>query len=230
MVRSQGVIIRNMLFATSTITSLEGISYIAEVVSSLSIVFIACQVLISLQDIRTRSKREAGLISLNQADKFADEIIPLTNKIRKVIESNGVKIPEFELLSREEVRKKLKQSSELKKLTEIIFRTPDLDTDVRNLTNKVEAFAIVFISKMGDEEVVFPSVAQPYCEIFKQFSWAFSLSRKEDKDDQPFSATIKLYKHWLKRLKKNEISKKISELSDDVRKLEESSINPIGTK
>lgn len=165
MVRSQGVIIRNMLFATSTITSLEGISYIAEVVSSLSIVFIACQVLISLQDIRTRSKREAGLISLNQADKFADEIIPLTNKIRKVIESNGVKIPEFELLSREEVRKKLKQSSELKKLTEIIFRTPDLDTDVRNLTNKVEAFAIVFISKMGDEEVVFPSVAQPYLSL-----------------------------------------------------------------
>ncbi len=208
--------------------TLQNLSYIAQIISALSILFVVWQIKISLKDIRIRSSREAGLLSMQQAEKFANEILPEIAEIENQFKLKNIILEEKKYFLRSEVLKELKTSENLKSVSNTLKEDNKLYIRIQRLLNRMEALSMIFISGIGDESSVFLSLSKPFCSVVEKFYFMIGLRRYDEETNKSYDNIIKLYTIWSNRRTKNKLNLNIKQLISDAKKIEDNTITPIG--
>lgn len=118
-------------------------------------------------DIQIRIKREAVILAAEQVEKFGKEIIPKVGKIIDECTTKTIFIDEWELknhLFNESSINNLNQADEW--LSNI--KDTEIQTQVIQVLNEHEAFAMYFVGGAADELVAFPSTATVFCSNVKR--------------------------------------------------------------
>jgi hypothetical protein len=161
------------------------------------------QLAVTIKDIKLRSAREAGLIAIRQAEKFADEIIPALTEIHTKISGLPSAPNKLERFLPSEIH-----SSNLQKYKDALERldnNPDVHDKILALGNKIESIAICFVKGIADEVVVFDTIGSAYCEMIEELYFFYCRYRRfEANPDRmiPYRNTITLYNTWKVRIEK----------------------------
>jgi hypothetical protein len=91
--------------------------------------------------------------------------------------------------------------------------------------NSLEAFAIPFVAGVSDEELGFQETAPAFCSGIRQSIAALVVLRTSG---YRYESCIKLYECWSKRLKVEDIKKKMKELEKQSKATDTPKIKPIG--
>lgn len=214
----------------STVVSplLENLAYLAQIASMLSIVFVAWQVKISLRDIRTRTIREAYNLSVQHAEKFANDIVPEVDSINDVFKSKGVTLEKNKFFSYSELQKELLNSKKAKHLLfDVLKNDVELVARISTVLNKLEAMSMSFVNGVADESVAFVSLSSVFCSTIEEYSFIISL-KNVGNEIKPYQNLLRLYKIWSERLEKDRLGREITILRDSVRKIKDEKVSPIG--
>ncbi len=98
-----------------------------------------------------------------------------------------------------------------------------------DILNSMEAFATYFTKGVADEEIAFSSIGRTYCYSVENYFFEIADCRNL-KDEHSFQNTIDLYTIWKERLKKIQLTQEQEELMLKLHKVNETKIDPIGTK
>ena len=189
------------------------------------------QISVSLQDISIRSKREAGALALEQSKRFA-EIIEESVEIVAKMNASGHTLKKISMadFSAEELKKSFpKLESDHNQALGTLSNIQHGTEDATFLINKIDSFAVSFTKKLADEEVIFGSVAQAYCEIIEQWYFLYCFHRDNSQQRWYFDNTVELYKVWRPRLEKNKLLVERSRLDKKIHDIPSTEvITPIG--
>ena len=218
------------MFSTTTVYTLQNFSYISQIISGFSILVIMIQVIVSIKDIKIRSKREAGVVSLQQAEKFAKEIIPIDQQI---IEKLDISVPKWKgkkmtIFSKQEFDKEMKESIDLAKLVNFFLTNREDYLKVNLLLNNLEAMSLCFIGEIGDEFMAFSSISDYFCSIVERYSFHICIARDGDRADKMYKNIIELYNLWSDRINKINLEKDLEKLRSSISKIDDKIIKPLG--
>lgn len=216
------------MFSTTTSQILYDFSYIAQIFSSLSVIIIAVQVYISLKDIRIKSKREATFISMQQAEKYAKEVIPEAQRINELFKSGGCPLKRNKVLEGEDFKQELKNPKGMIQAISFFGKDDKLFLDTQNLLNSLEAFSMFFTSGIGSESVVFLSLGNSFCSVVEMFSFAISSSINLSSDHKSYPELMCLYRIWSKRIEKDKLVREGRDIFAKISNMKDEEINPIG--
>lgn len=194
------------------------------------------QINISIQSIQISAKRDAGKLSIEQAEKFAKQFIPRFEKIRISIgqyDYSEYSINEF--IYNNSVANKNKDV--LKKITSdwgLLKENQELQNEVHAFANELEAFAMSFVKKIADEELIFSSVSDVYCTIIERLFFFYRIYNDNKLDKGFYPNTLELYRLWYKRIKKYSLEKKKKDIEISLNEIsinkQITQIKPIGTQ
>ncbi len=205
-------------FATATLKVLEGLSYIVQLVMVVGLFIAWKQVQLGITDIRLKSKREAGFLAIQQAEVFAEKIIPKWAILddKKLIA--GIKTPAISLNNyyRSELFAKGKAERERFEATiNLLQKNGDLFGEMNDLANRIDSVAMCFTKELADDGVVFGSLAPAFCEFVRRHYYFYCFQR--EKNSIPlFNDTIELYKNWSARLQASEGEIKVRDLKKQI--------------
>ncbi len=212
------------------------LSAIAESIIAVCAVVALWQIKIAKEDIRTRSKREAVSLAINQVEYFRSEVIKNFNQI--IIEfgnlsptkeshlfNSKLNLEDFTL---EEINKNKhvdKFINKFKYISSIDFFNRLLD-----IANEIEYFSLAFTSKAADENVAFNPTADIFCQFIEEHYEIYCNFRKEG-NYRSYASTISLYKIWKSRIMKNRLDFKkevySNELREDLNKINKENLKSI---
>ncbi|MFZ2983755.1 MAG: hypothetical protein WA053_01590 [Minisyncoccia bacterium] len=162
------------------------------------------QLSIAVKDAQIRSKREAGILAIAQASSFANEVIPLVEKIETKLGGPSAVSHKFNQFIPSEIR----STNQQKYKDKIAFMKSDfvLHKDIVDLANKMDSLAMSFTKGLADESVVFESIGPVYCEIIEDLYFFYCHYRRSGQRDSRgilgYQNTIDLYSIWGKRVEK----------------------------
>lgn len=197
------------------------------------------QLSVAIKDIQLRSKREAGMIAIEEAEKFAEEIIPSFDEINSKISGSGApnRLERFVISEIHPVNlQKYKDRREQMK------KNPDVHGNLFDLANKIEGIATAFMKGIADEEVIFEAVGPVYCEIVEHIYFFYCHGRGNDDKNLgkilSYSNTIKLYCIWKERIgklgleaNKRDLVKKTTDIDKEIQvaSIKSTPVKPLGT-
>ncbi len=189
------------------------------------------QINLAKRDLKNRYRRTSCKRSIEIAEIFAKEMIPRMDTFLK-----NVRKKEYTLTTRDLAvyRQEEITSEEEKRLykndIDFLNTNPEIYTECIHILNDLEAIAINFTTGVADEKAVFDSLSQVYCRFIRNNSSFLCFLRKEQKINI-FTNTIKLYKIWSDRIKKEgllvqsgAINKQLAEFKNE----EIDTMQPIG--
>ena len=150
------------------------------------------QIKMQREEFLIKSKREALTIASDQIRYFSNEVIPLMDKVDKIIENEDINF--------------LKQNKVVFEKGELSFDMPepkkeDIEKLKKNLkellelTNKMDDFSIYFTSNLADIDFAFSVMGDLFCsEMEKLLPFCFLF------DDQRNAPSIQLYIKWKQRI------------------------------
>lgn len=162
------------------------------------------QIRIAKKDLQIRSKRESGAVSTELANRFATEIIPEISEIHLKAKSKNHELKSLPLknfYAEEYGRLKHQDKQVYDEGINFFKANADLSKDCTMILNSFEAFAMNFIKRIADEEVVFTALAQVYCN-FVEKSFPILCATREEKKLNLYENTVALYKIWSKKIDK----------------------------
>lgn len=171
------------------------------------------------------SKREAAKFAANQIDVYLSHIMPLINQIfdsEKKEKINGIK-----LKTREFNNKAVIEELGIEKVAEVFalrMKNPKL-----KLLNSIEAFSTYFTKGIADEEIAFSAVGLTFCNTIESLHFDIAICRKKE-EEYSFQNLVSLYEIWSSRLKKEKLSREKDEILNQINKINNDKVNPIGTK
>lgn len=218
------------MFTPTNLDYLEGLAYIAQIISAGSIIIITWQLLSSIKDRKIRSEREAGVLSIQQAEKFANEILPESDRIDATMLDSELVIEEKKVFTAHELKLERINNPNLRKTINFVLndKTTNLHQRILTLLNKLEAMSMIFTCGIGDEELAFPSLGQAFCSIVERYYFVIAMQRDKEIDN-PYESLLKLYLIWSSKLNKNDIENKIKKLKEEGNGIPSNHIKTIGT-
>ena len=176
---------------------------IAQIVLVIGLYVTWKQLAVTVKDIKLRSAREAGLIAIQQAEKFAAEIIPELVEISVKISGLPSAPNRLERFLPSEIHPANQQK--YKDALERLDKDRDLHDKILTLANKVESTATCFVKGIADESIVFDTIGSIYCEMIEELYFFYCLYRRFEMNPDrmiPYRNTISLYNTWKVRIEK----------------------------
>ncbi len=206
---------------------------IAQIVLVIGLYVAWKQLFTAINDIDIRSKREAGTLAIKEAERFAEEIIPLYTELNKKIggfQPTSQRLDRFVFSEIEPVNvQKYKNSIER------LVKAPEVYERLVTLTNRIDSIAIYFTKGIADEAIVFESIGHVYCEIIEELYSFYCHYRKNTEEILPYENTLLLYRIW--KVKLENVSLEVSKnlLEERSRAIKDSAtktppVKPIGTR
>lgn len=185
------------------------------------------QLFITRKTLIINSKRDAANLAAQQIKDYSVRIIPKMTKydfslIKEKIEKTKIEIGDFNV-------EYLVQKLGAKKVSEVRNERLKFLVLWLDVLNSMEAFATYFTKGVADEEIAFSSIGRTYCYSVENYFFEIADCRNL-KDDNSFQNIIDLYKIWKERLKKIQLTKEQEELMLKLHQVNETKIDPIGTK
>lgn len=185
------------------------------------------QLFITRKTLIVNSKRDAANLAAQQIKDYSTTIIPKMTKydlslMKDKINSAKIEIGDFNVEYLIKILGKEKVSEVRKERLKYLVLWLDV-------LNSMEAFATYFTKGVADEEIAFSSIGRTYCYSVENYFFEISNCRNL-KDDNSFQNIIDLYTIWKERLKKIQLTKEQEELMLKLHKVNETKIDPIGTK
>ncbi|QRX63651.1 hypothetical protein JS578_12475 [Dysgonomonadaceae bacterium zrk40] len=185
------------------------------------------QLFITRKTLIINSKRDAANLAAQQIKDYSVRIIPKMTKydfslIKEKIEKTKIEIGDFNV-------EYLNQKLGAKKVSEVRNERLKFLVLWLDVLNSMEAFATYFTKGVADEEIAFSSIGRTYCYSVENYFFEIADCRNL-KDDNSFQNIIDLYKIWKERLKKIQLTKEQEELMLKLHQVNETKIDPIGTK
>ena len=185
------------------------------------------QLFITRKTLIVNSKRDAANLAAQQIRDYSERIIPKMTKydfslIKEKIEDPKIEIGDFSV-------EYLNQKLGVTTVTKIRHERLKYLSLWLDILNSMEAFATYFTKGVADEEIAFSSIGRTYCYSVENYFFEISDCRNL-KDDYSFQNIIDLYKIWNERLKKIKLTKEQKELMHKLHQVNETKIDPIGTK
>jgi hypothetical protein len=206
----------------TTNPTLENLSYLAQILIAIGALIALSQISIlkeqgkllldqytlSQEDVDYRKKQEAVRLALEQVEKFRKEILEDKNKKlsdwrarNALLQLRPHSLIEF---CREEIAE---GTQELKdKHTANRQANSDISTltQVSELLNALEVFAIPFALKYADNEIGLYATGRTFCNIVDMHFDMFATIRSRGKKVNFYERTVQLYLIWSKELKDQE--------------------------
>jgi len=173
------------------------------------------QVHLLKRDIDTRNQRMAVEKSIEFIDRFATRIFSLDEEFLKKAEGINLSMYKGEIND-------FNDSFSLNE-KKIIVEKMVLGAYV--VLNELELFAVAFTSGLGDEEIAYYPLGRAYCRMVQRY---YDVICEYRKIDVGYINLIKLYETWSNKIKKEDVSRKMSELEKLQSSIPDSSITPIG--
>ncbi len=149
------------------------------------------QLELSRKDIVLRSRREALALTFQQCELFATDIIPKTDAIIKELTAK-----QFKSLFSSGDFPFIPQPPEY---VLAIWKDTALREKIVGLLNKMEAYAMYFVSGLADEEGAFTPTAASFCHCCEHLSVFIGCYRK-DNGIKLYQNIVKLYAMWKPRI------------------------------
>lgn len=233
----------NAIIATTTVTGTHlTVSDYASIVAAASqvclvigLVFTWKQLKIAIEDIKLRSLREAGNLSMAQARIFSEEIIPEYLHIYAALGNSPQECPKISVFSQQDELNEETRPEFVRQVRKMQANS-ELSDRVLFASNKLEAFAMTFVQKLADEQMVFDSIGRSFCNQVETLFFQYCVHRK-DSSYTIYPNTRKLYEIWKNRLecitmseKRDSIEQAKILLESDLKKASEQAmpIRPIG--
>ncbi len=191
------------------------------------------------KDLKIRSKRDAGSISVQLAEVYRKEIIPMINKFYDLSHNCGFGIVNvnFENLKIDDFFDEDIDtlSQEFKNINQISLDVYRKHQEIRDLDieilNALESFAINITKGIADEAVIFEGLAQTYCNFVAR-SFPFLCKIRKRGQFNLYQNVVELYKEWSKKIKLTGLSNKENGIREEFNKINTGSRlkPPIGTR
>ena len=192
------------------------------------------QLVLTKHDIQVRSRREAVVLAAELCRNFAREVIPKAGKCFDTLAADNVTAKCWPVKD----SKFCEASFEDWKAAEAWFQRVERSTGhLRMMTevcNDLEAFAIYFMKGAADEKVAFGAVGVLYCDWTSKLAPYLVVARSPKTrppafTSGPFQNAVDLHAMWVSRLTRSELDDASKEIDARMQKLEDKSIDPIGT-
>jgi hypothetical protein len=214
-------------------TFIESLKTFLEIVNWISGILIAVFAYLGLQQLKIAkdsitisSKRDAYKITADKVGAFADHIIPLINDLNEKVEKKKITFFSETEIKIEEKRIRVKTPKGEKHAKDLVSISKELSC----LFNALEGFAIYFTSGVASEELAFTTVGIVYCESVKTYLPAIIISSENNKY---YKHLLGLFFRWNKRISKMNLMnvlKSQKEIQQQLEKINDTSITPIGTE
>jgi hypothetical protein len=231
----------------STIHVIAAAADISQIILIIGLYFAYRQLRISIKDMLSRARREAGSVAIGEAEKYAEEIIPALHKLNVAIGGFSSIQNKFDRFVPSEIQPVFLQKYRDK--LEKIKKDEDLHMNLIIFANKIDSIAICFIKGIADETIVFESIGPAYCEMIEDLYFFYCYYRGIDVKNKRhligFENSILLYHKWKERIEKfgleaskkelglrrDEITEEETFLDKEIKKAEIKSlpIQPVGT-
>lgn len=174
------------------------------------------------------SQRSSAQLAAEQVEMYNNNIIPMQDNL--FIERSKEKVSKISYKQGEFNRKSIYALLGEDTAKKYSFESGRLKTAIPFLRviNAMEAFSIYFIKGVADEEIAFSSVGQTFCDTIKSLHFDIAIVKTDE--DAAFQNTIELYKLWSSRIEKNNLFNKKEQLTNELNKIFDKKIPPIGTK
>jgi hypothetical protein len=191
-------------------------------------------------DLQLRIKREATIIAAQQAEKFAEQIVPSFQKNLSLISSMNLPGRRWVLEDNRFDENTIIEWNEAGQWARNIQSNEEVRREVVSHLNKLESFAIYFAKGAADEQIIFPAIGNSFCgqiDIYVPYLILLRTQKIEESSiaTGPYQNIINLYEIWSTRLKRETLVKEAdlhkSEADKSRRQAEDikvSSIRPIG--
>jgi hypothetical protein len=199
------------------------------------------QLKVAINDIKLRSRREAGLLAIKEAEVFANDLLPYYSRTEK--KAGGYTAPKDALWNFVPSEISPVNMQKYRDAVNKIHADVDLYADIATVANKIDSVAICFIKRIADEEVVFETIGPIFCEMIDDLYFFYCHIRRtkpEDKDRiLPYNNTLELYRLWRKRMESFQLEVGRKELAERTKLNEEqltraraisAPIEPLGTE
>lgn len=174
------------------------------------------------KDIATsNAKREAFKLAVEQCRFFAEQVVPARAKIVETARTKGFvfgRAATFEILE-----------GEITKLEtpgrDINAEGAALELELVLYLNRLEAFAMTFISGVADEMVAYRETAAGFCQLVKEavpFIYAFRQRGIR------YESTIRLSEMWNNRLQSEALTKQKAQIEKHLQGIKPATIKPLG--
>lgn len=184
------------------------------------------------EDMQTRIRREAIVLAAQQTERFAKEIIPVTCKHWDDLTRTGIELPDWHLENELFDNSSLKEPKKAEEWLATLEKNHKV-SDLIEVLNQHESFAMYFVGGAADEEIVYPSLANVYCSHIRTLAPLLVNLRfgpaKKAAASGPYQNTIALYQTWSARLESHELEIEAAKLSAKREGIHTSSIPVFGT-
>ena len=190
------------------------------------------QLNLAMQDLETRSMREAVSLAAQRCEDLANVKFPKITEVLQAFDKKGVVLEAWELNDKEFSSTSLKDSDGADRWLKEIQKN-GLTHDVIILLNQLEGFAIYFANGAADEGVAFPVGGIPFCNYvgtFAPFIVACRNGAAAGVTSGKFPNTIKLFSIWTDRTRKEQIDAETEKMKAERATLRSDRVKPIGGK
>lgn len=186
------------------------------------------QLRISKKAMVMTSRRQAAELATEQIKIYVDKIIPLQNKLFISQVKNDFKdinVENIHNFTYEELKKNTSIEN-IKTKREEYFKTL---SQVGDLLNLMESFAIYFTKGIADEEIAFSSIGSTFCNSVKGLKFELCLIRTES-ELTGFENIVKLYQIWNPKIISYRINQELIKKKQELNNLTIGTVDILGTK
>lgn len=170
------------------------------------------QLEVAKNDLKIRVERETATMTALQCERYASEVIPMSNTLEKHASAKGLiydgKVIDFKMSA--------EISEWFKKYDNPLYETiPEGDSnywEMCEFLNKLEGISIYFTSGICDEKIAFDCLAEIFCEDVQRYYPLICYSNDEYKQ---FQNVIKLYELWNNKRLQLKLKEKAGKSYDD---------------
>lgn len=211
------------LLSPSFKSHLENAYFVGGVVIAIASIVALYQIILTKRIARSNAMREAYRLAAEQCAFFAADILPLLSSVKKEFISAGITINSKAKVRDEKGGFAVNLSdidlSDIDKINKMIT-PPGL------LLNRLEAFALYFVTGVASEKAGFNTLGSVYCDIVKEFMPYIALVAD---DELTYPHVGSLYKIWKQRKERIRLTMDKAKIEKKLKETPKVTINPIGT-
>ncbi|MEO6195365.1 MAG: hypothetical protein ABIS20_20280 [Thermoanaerobaculia bacterium] len=157
------------------------------------------QIVVSVQEISRRSRREAATLAIATCEKYAREFFSLEPKtITKLREAKLLPPNEWKLLDDTFQWQSFADEESARTWAQAIQGSSSLYIAATEVVNLIEAIAMAFIHGKADQEIGYHTIGAPFCQCVRRWAPQLVIMRSQQSlaVSGAFAATVELYRSW----------------------------------
>lgn len=180
------------------------------------------QITVAKQNSRTQSLRDAYRLAAEQVRFYAEQIVPNLNEIDKLLVEKKIHYVDTAVIEVKFDSISVAGAPSDEDIDKMIEIAPIVVTTL----NRLETFAIFFVSKVAAENVAYSSIGKTYVSSVKALLPLFITSAK----NKSYESITRLFILWHSRLEAERLEQESNNLRAQLRSLKTKNTVPIGAE